>query len=169
MTPLEEETLLANVRAITDRMTHVDEVFRAARLGRDMVLVFQCNESGLYYPAEYVRQWGKDFGLLLGPDVCSESLQSQYDIAPPMPDRTTVSMDQIMHPIRVSRAQVDAHLVERAIAEANMAIPAAGDDELRMRAPILLRKQRANPLSRLHAVAGLSVAEATYKLTKRGW
>jgi hypothetical protein len=164
-----EQTLLANVKAITDRLDLVDKVFKAARIGVDMVLVFQCNESGLYYPGDFVRGWGLDWGLLLGPDVCSESLQSQYDVAPPLPDRTTLHMDQIMHPLRVSRAQVDAHLVERSIAEANMAVPAKGDEEMRQRAPILLLKQRANPISRLHAVQGLSVSEAAYRLTKKGW
>jgi hypothetical protein len=146
----------------------IDKVFCAARIGL-MVLVFQCNESGLYFPANYVRGWGTEWGLLLGPDVCSETLQSQYDIAPPLPDRQTISMDQIMHPLRVSRCQVDALLVERSIADENMAIPHNGDEELRLRAPVLLQRQRANPASRLHSLKGLSVSEAAFRLNKKGW
>ncbi len=169
MNEQQEFELLANVKSITDRLNLVDQVFKAARMGVDMVLVFQCNESGLYFPGDFVRGWGKDWGLLLGPDVCSETLQSMYDVAPPMPDRTTLHMDQIMHPVRVSRAQVDAHLVERSFAEANMAIPALGDEQMIRRAPIILGKQRENPASRLHALKGLSVSEAAYKLTKKGW
>lgn len=169
MDELKEQTLLADVKAITDRLDKVDAIFKAARMGVDMVLVFQCNESGLFFPADYVRKWGQDWGMMLGPDVCSETLQSMYEIAPPMPDRHTLSMDQIMHPIRSSRAQVDALLVERSFAEANMAIPDLKDPEMRRRAPIILSKQRANPASRLHSLRGLSTTEATYKLHKEGW
>jgi hypothetical protein len=169
MNEKQEAELLANVKSITDRLDKVDKVFKAARMGVSMVLVFQCNESGLYFPADYVRKWGTEFGLLLGPDVCSETLQSQYDIAPPMPDKSTISMDQIMHPIRVSRSQVDAHLVEESAALANMAIVDVSDPQMRRRAPILLQKQRANPESRLHAVQGMSPAEAVYKIQKKGW
>lgn len=164
-----EEALLADVKSITDRLNIVDEVFKAARLGRDMILVFQCNESGLYFPSDYVRGWGKGYGLLCGPDVCSETLQSEYDIAPPMPDRHTISMDQIMHPLKVSRCQVDALLVERSFAESNMALLDVEDPYMRKRVPILLAKQRKNPESRLFAVKGMSPAEAVYQVNKKGW
>jgi len=74
-----------------------------------------------------------------------------------------------MHPVRVSRAQVDAHLVEKSVAAANMAVPVLGDEQMILRAPIILSKQRVNPASRLHALKGLSISEAAYKLTKKGW
>jgi len=169
MNEQQEYELLANIKSITDRLDKVDAVFKAARMGVDMVLVFQCNESGLYFPADYVRKWGIDYGLMLGMDVCSETLQSIYDIAPPMPDRHTMSMDQIMHPIRVSRCQVDALLVERSFAESNMAILDVEDPKMRQRAPILLSKQRTNKDSRLYVVQGMSPAEASFKITKKGW
>lgn len=165
----QEEALLANVKSITDRLDMVDRVFKAARMGEEMILVFQCNESGLFFPADYVRKWGTDYGLFLGPDVCSETLQSQYDVAPPLPDRYITSIDQLMHPLRVSRSQVDALLVDAQFASENMAILDVADPLMLERAPILLQKQRANPLSKLHVVAGLSPTEAMYKIGKKGW
>ena len=104
------DLLEANVKAITDRLDIVDKIFAKAKMGIEMQLVFACGASGLYFPADYVRLWGKPYGDGLGPDVCSETLQSNYDVAPPEPDRNTRSMDQIMHPLFVSRAQVDVEV-----------------------------------------------------------
>lgn len=168
MTELQEMELVANVKAITDRLDKVDAVFKAAKLGVDMILVFQCNESGLYYPADYVRNWGMPWGDGLGPDVCSESLQSEYDVPPPEISRDIVSLDQIMHPVKVSKAQVDAHLVERSIAEANMAVFEHEDFRMRLRAPILRTKQMNNPKGRLGKLRGLSTVEAAWATKKAG-
>jgi hypothetical protein len=164
----QEEKLLADVKAITDHMTMVDEVFAKAKLGLNMVLVFECGASGLYFPSDYVRNWGKPYGDGLGPDVCSETLQSDYDIAPPEPDRNVRSLDQIMHPLRVSRAQMDAHLVVADAAASNMAILDHKDEGLVSRAPILREKQMNNPISKIARLQGLSLAEAVWKVKKEG-
>lgn len=163
-----EQALLDNVKAITDHMTMVDKVFAASRLGVEMVLVFECGESGLFYPADYVKKWGKPYGDGLGPDVCSESLQSSYDIAPPEPDRNTRSIEQIMHPLRASRAQMDAHLVEASAAAANMAILDHEDEGMQKRGPLLRAKQMINPLSKISKYQGLSLTEVAWQIKKTG-
>lgn len=168
MTEEQEINLLRDVKAITDHMKYVDRVFDAARLGEDMILVFQCNESGLYYPSDYVRNWGAPWGDGLGPDVCSESLQSEYDVMPPDISRDIISLDQVMHPLKVSKAQVDAHLVARSIAEANMAVFDHEDFRMRLRAPILRAKQMQNPKGRLGKLRGLSTMEAAWAVKKQG-
>lgn len=168
MNEQQEYELLANVKSITDHMKYVDEVFAAARLGKEMALVFQCSESGLYYPADYARNWGKDWGDGLGPDVCSETLQSQYDIDPPEVTREIRDLNQIMHPVRVSRAQMDAHLVDVRVVEGLMAIPEKADYGLVRRAPILRSKQMKNPRGRLARLDGLSVVEAVFNQAKKG-
>lgn len=168
MTEEQEIALLRNVKAITDHMAYVDEVFKAARIGLDMVLVFQCNASGLYFPADYVSNWGMPWGDGLGPDVCSETLQSNYHVAPPEITRDVANLEQIMHPLYVCRAQVDAHLVVRSEADANMAIPDHEDYKMRVRAPILRAKQLLNPAGRLARIKDMSVMEANFFIKKQG-
>lgn len=168
MSPEQEQALLDNVKSITDRLNMVDQVFAAARLGVDMVLVFECGDSGLFFPADYVRNWGRDWGDGLGPVVCSETLQTDYYTAPPEPDRNTRSLDQIMHPLYHSRAPIDAHLVERGMAEANMAIPMKDDENIVKRAPILYQKQLKNPLSKISRFQGMSLTQATWAIKKEG-
>lgn len=163
-----EEALLANVKAITDRLDMVDKIFAAARMGVEMELVFMCGESGLYYPADYVKNWGRVWGDGLGPDVCSESLQSQYDIDPPEVTRGIRDLNQIMHPLRSSRAQMDAHLVDVRALEGHMAVPAHVDWDMSLRAPILRAKQLKNPAGRLARLNGKSVVEAMYAQNNQG-
>lgn len=167
-TEQQEQALLADVKAITDHMKMVDLVFEKARLGVNMVLVFECGESGLFYPSDYVRNWGKPWGDGLGPDVCSESLQSQYDIDPPEVSREIRDLNQIMHPLRSSKAQMDAHMVDVRTIEGLTPVAAHEDWDMRRRAPILRGKQLVNPRGRLARLNGLSVMEAVYNQSKQG-
>jgi len=168
MTPEQEIALLANVKSITDHMTMVDEVFKQARLGRNMELVFVCSMSGLFYPADYAKEWGRGYGDGLGPDVCSESLQSDYHIAPPEPDRYTKSLEQIMHPLRSSRAQMDALLVDVESIGGNRAVLEVDDPNMDLRAPILRAKQMKNPQSKIARLDGMALSEAKWFIQKEG-
>lgn len=168
MTEQEEQELLANVKSITDRMTIVDTILKRARMGENMSMVFQCGESGLYYPADYVRNWGKDWGDGLGPHPVSESLQTSYDVAPPEIDRYITSITQIMHPVRNCTAQVDMILVEDEHAAGNMAVAMKGDELMKVRAPILYSKQLANPASKIARLAGMSLTEAGWEVKRNG-
>lgn len=151
MTEQEEIDLLANVKSITDHLTIVDEILKANRMGRNMVMAFQCGESGLYYPPDYVKNWGKLYGIGLGPSPVSESLQSEYDVAPPAITPETQSLEQIMHPLRSSCAQMDLDLVDASVFGSGAAVLVTADPLMRKRAPILYAKQIANPRGRLGA------------------
>lgn len=152
MTEEQEQELLANVKSVTDRMTIVDSILKANRMGVDMVMAFQCGESGLYYPANYVKDWGKSYGIGLGPHPVSESLQSEYDVAPPAITSETQNLVQIMHPLRSSGAQMDLCTVGAEWFAAHQAVPVQGDEKMAKRAPILYAKQVANPRGRLGMV-----------------
>jgi len=148
-----EEALLANVKSITDRLDLVDEVFKQLRVGRNMVLVFQCGHSGLYLPGDYVKNWGRGYGIGLGPHPVSEVLDTDYHTDPPAITPEIQSIEQIMHPVGNSMAQVDYMLVEESVAKANMAVLASADPHMRARAGIVRRKQLDNPKSRLRNMA----------------
>lgn len=153
MTKEEEEALLANVKSLTDHKTMVDEVFKQMRVGRNMILVFQCGHSGLYLPGDYVKNWGRAYGVGLGPNPVSEVLDTDYHTDPPAITPEIQSIEQIMHPIGNSLAQVDYMLVEETAAADSMAVLAAADPYMRRRAAIVRGKQMVNPRSRLRNMA----------------
>jgi len=143
------ETLVANVKSITDRLDLVDQVLKANRLGRDTVMAFRCGESGLLYPGNYVKDWGKQYGIGLGPHPVSESLQSEYEVAPPAITPEIQSIEQIMHPLRSSGAQMDMVLVDASEFSESAAVLAKDDARMRLRVPILISKQLNNSRGRI--------------------
>jgi len=149
MNEKQERELVENVKSITDRLDIVDKILKASRMGLDMVMAFVCGESGLLYPADYVKNWGKLYGIGLGPSPVSESLQSEYDVAPPALTPEIQTLEQIMHPLRSSCAQMDTALVEAGAFRSNSAVLVLGDEKMKRRAPILYAKQVANPRGRL--------------------
>jgi len=142
------EALEEDLKAVTDHLTSLDKIFAKAKLGIDMELVFQCGESGLYYPQDYIKQWGRLYGIGLGPHPVSESLQSEYEVAPP-DIRGLKSIHQIMHPMRVSCAQMDMMEVASSAVKENSAVLDMDDRDYEIRAQILRNKQLDNPLGRV--------------------
>lgn len=149
----EIQTLLDNVKSLTDRMTMVDEVFKQLRVGRKMVLAFQCGHSGLYLPGDYVKNWGRGYGIGLGPNPVSEVLDTDYFTAPPTITVETESFDAVMHPVGPSFAQVDYMLVDEDAFNANTAVLDKEDPKMRRRATIVRGKQLRNPRSKLRTLA----------------
>jgi len=149
MTEEQERELIDNVKSLTDKMAIVDSIVKAEKLGEPKVMAFQCGDSRLFFPADYLREWGRKYGIGLGPTPVSETLQSDYDIAPPPITADIRSMDQIMHPIRVSCSQVDLILVPVSDYDDNLAVIALDDPFYEIRAKILRQKQLLNPKSRI--------------------
>lgn len=148
MSPEQEEALLANVKSITDRMDLVDSIIKSERLGQPKVLAFRCGHSGLYLPPDYVKEWGRLYGIGLGPSPCSEVLDSDYHTAPPAINEQTRSFDQVMHPVGNSFAQVDSVLVYAAEVEGHEAICAKDDPYMEARVTIVRARQDVNPMSK---------------------
>lgn len=144
--------LESNVKSVTDRLDIIDAILAANKIGREMIMVFMCGESQLYYPADYIKNWGKLYGIGLGPHPVSESLQSEYDVSPPAITSETRDLTQIMHPLRMSCAQMDLDLVDRNVYESNRAVLAIDDPIMRSRVPILYNKQINNKRGRLGSV-----------------
>jgi hypothetical protein len=134
------------VKAVTSRMDVVDKV--AASKGA-LKAAFVCSDSGMYFPADYVKEWGNLYGIGLGPDPVSETLQSIYHIPPANITRDTQSAFSLMHPVRISRASVHLITVPAADIKANSAVLAEEDNKMALRAPILFKKQMVNPKSKL--------------------
>jgi hypothetical protein len=137
----------------TDSLELLDRKVKAAKMGVEMVPCMRCSESGLFYPPDYGKEWGRLYGIGLGPYVCSESLQSDYETPPPQIGPQIKKLEQIMHPLGNCRGQMDFHLVEAGEMLLHTAILAIDDPDMELRAKILREKQMANPKGQLKLMA----------------
>lgn len=145
------EELEQDLAAVTSRLTILDEIIAANKMGRDMRMVFRCNHSGLLFPSDYIKNWGKKYGIGLGPDPVSEVLDTDYDTAPPAITPEIRSLEQIMHPLITTRVQVDLDLVNAD--DLQYAIVAVEDPHMDKRAKIVRLKQLINPAGKLRVMA----------------
>lgn len=140
MTPEEMEVYL---KTVTDRLDALDQLIQGKK---DMY--FRCSHSGLLFPADYIKEWGRKYGIGLGPDPVSECLDSQYYVSPPDP-RTCQTLEDYMHPFGNTKAQVDFVLLPAA-APHDMLVLSKDDPRYNIRKTILREKQRKNPKSKIY-------------------
>lgn len=143
------EELEMNLKAVTDRLTVLDRIIDAAKLGVDMRMVFQCNHSGLFFEDDYIKQWGRLYGIGLGPNPVSEVLDTDYFTDPPPLTNQIRNIEQISHPVGHCLVQVDMHLVEVSHFESKRAIVALQDPFMDNRMRIIHQKQAVNPASKM--------------------
>jgi len=96
---------------------------------------FRCSRTGLLFPADYVEEWGRKYGIGLGPIPVSEALVNDYHRPP------VGNADNGMHALSVARAQVDLCEVTPEEFEDGKAIIDAEDMGYRKRAPLMRAKQ----------------------------
>lgn len=140
--------LEADLRAITDRVGGLMD----QALQKDLQPVFRCSHSGLLLPSDYVREWGRKYGIGLGHSPVSEVLDSDYETDPPEVTNRLRSISQIMHPIGPCMAQMDFILVPRPTWDDGQAILDIDDPRMEDRAVIVREKQLINPRSRIRVV-----------------
>lgn len=148
------EAVEANLRTVTDKIGGLMDLI----LQKDFQPMFFCGHSRLFLPGDYLKEWGRLYGIGLGPDPVSEVLDTDYETAPPEITPRIRSIEQIMHPVRSSRAQVDFIMVApgKAIEKAVLEIE---DPYMDRRAPIVRAKQLKNPRGRLRTMAAAWAAE----------
>lgn len=107
------------------------------------VKAFRCAHSGLYFPEDYIKNWGRKYGKGLGPTPCSEVLDSQDHMAIAICDR---DLKKTMQPVGNTFAQVDMVEVEETEYIANRAVLAEDDPYMEQRSLIIQAKQKVkNP------------------------
>lgn len=152
------DELAAAVRAVTDSNASIDAVIKAAKIGAPKEIAFRCSHSGMFFPANYAKEWGRLYGIGLGDQVVSESLDSMYQVKTnhPAPEEP----QDLMHPLVNSCAQVDYGVFDEEQVNSALLIPAYTDTRMAKRVEVLFQKQMTNPKSSL----GLLVAQ--FKLLK---
>lgn len=99
-----------------------------------MAKAFRCSRTGVMFPRDYVEEWGRKYGIGLGPVPLSEALVNDYH-------RDIVGDNGGMHPLSVCRAQVDLVDVTDAEYAANKAILDIDDDKYKVRSVLMRNKQ----------------------------
>lgn len=102
-----------------------------------MPRVFRCARTGVLFPADYVEEWGRTYGIGLGPVPISEALVNQYHI----PIAESRDSRKTMHPVGVSRAQVDLVDVSDEEWSEKRGIPAIADPDMVSRGQLMRTKQ----------------------------
>jgi len=148
MTPKQFAQFEADLRAVTDKVGLLMD--KVAQKG--FVPAFVCNHSGLLLPGDYVKQWGRKYGIGQGPSPVSEVLDTDYDTDPPEITKSIRSIDQIMHPVGPCFAQVDLLLVDPQEFAAKAAILDRDDEGMFKRCTIVRAKQLENPRGRLRTM-----------------
>jgi hypothetical protein len=101
------------------------------------MLVFRCARTGLYYPADFVENWGKTYGIGLGIRPVSESLINDY-LQPICKSRDN---SRTMHPVGYSYSQVDLVEVADEEIELNSAIVELSDPMMMKRSTVMRERQ----------------------------
>ena len=108
-------------------------------MAEPLIYAYRCSATGVLYPEDYIREWGKKYNNSagLGPTPISEALVSDYH----MPIAESRNSDQTMHPLRFCRAQVDLVQVTEAEFKVNAAILHEDDLDYHKRATIMRDNQ----------------------------
>jgi hypothetical protein len=109
-----------------------------------LVKAFRCSHSGLYYPADYIKEWGRKYGIGLGSTPVSEVHDTNYQ-QPAVVDNT----GSFMHPTGVTKAQLDFVEVDEKEYKENLAVLQIEDPQFTKRAEIIKTKQSVSSKARL--------------------
>jgi len=119
---------------------------------------YRCARTGLYFPSDYVEQWGRKYGHGLGPTPVSEALVNDYHF--PVVHQKNEG-DPVMVPVGVCRAQVDLVEISEEEYNSKRAILQTEDPKMQQRARIMWARQMANSQKVRNANPGMeSVAAA---------
>lgn len=111
----------------------------------------RCRWSGLLYPADYQKEWGKKYGIGMGPVPRSEALNSRTDLPCCIPDAG--GMEKAMHPMElVPGGELDLVEVTEEEFAAKRAILHSEDPRFERRAAILRNKQLEKPDTKVAAL-----------------
>lgn len=137
--PKTMEELESELKTVTDKIGGLIDRIN----GEGLVPAFRCGHSQLLYPGNYLKEWGKLYGIGQGPLPVSEALDSDYDTAPAKLDSSVKSITQIMHGLSVTGAQMDFLLVTQEEFDARPTVLATEDPDYEARCEIILPKQLA--------------------------
>ena len=149
MTP---EQLEAALKTVTDRLDHLDPLIT----GKEY-MYFRCLHSGKFFPADYIKEWGRKYGIGLGGDPRSECLDSQYNVKPSLEGIRT--LDDIMHPCKISGAPLDVVYASKKAPASLLLITKNQDRNGSKRGALMRANQLKHPDNRIAALTAVAVRD----------
>lgn len=131
--------LEADLKSVTDRLDKIDQMAAGKT-----TMVFRCLHSRKFFPGDYLRRWSSLYGTGMGGRPRSTCLDSMYTVRPYF-GRKINDVNQIMHPVKASEAQLDVEWVSPEEADSNMLIIATTRAAQRALQSIMIEKQIKNP------------------------
>lgn len=105
------------------------------KVSKGKIKAFRCARTGVMFPADFVENWGRKYGLGLGPVPVSEALVNHYH------EPIVSGNNEAMHPVGVCRAQVDLIEVDEEEFNRNAAILQTDDESYALRGRLMRDKQ----------------------------
>jgi len=151
--PQTPEEIEANLKAITDSHKLTDRL----QSGK-LVMVFQCNGTGLYFPPDYIKMWGRFYGHGLGKAVVSECLETKWE-APLAVPKSLRHPSQIMYGVGQGGHQVSAIMMKpEEMKSVEGAVLMIDDPFIDKRGKIMRIIQMDNPNGKLKALTAVMIA-----------
>lgn len=146
------EEILSSLRTVTDRIDMLDPLIEGKQN-----MYFVCLHSGMYFPADYIKMWGKKYGIGLGGEARSECLDTEYNVRPALEGIKTI--EDIMHPCKVSGAPLDVVFTSKPVPKSRLLITSYHDRRGELRGPLMRKKQLRNPLNQIAALTTVAMKE----------
>jgi len=109
-----------------------------------MVKYYQCIGTGLLFPADFVKNWGRDgYGSGLGSKPVSECLETAWDMPAARP-KVLINPEQIMIPLGCPKYSLQLVYRDKEAKSEEMAILMKDDPNYTKRAKLIRDKQLAN-------------------------
>ena len=121
-----------------------------------MIKVFRCARTGMYYPLDYIEQWGHKYGQGLGPEPVSEALYNRYEFGLVGKDITKKT-----YPVGIARSQLDFVVIDEEEYAEHFPIYQIDDRDYGLRAPLMRAKAVLKETEQLHQLVPEQVKWAT--------
>lgn len=128
------------------------------------IWAYRCARTKLYYPDDYVEQWGRKYGIGMGPVPLSEAMVIDYDGKFVVNERDAALS---MHATGCCRAQVDLVQIEEEEFYSNQAITDQEDPGFVKRGEIMRDKQKIKSAAAMRYYGDTEIAEAKNRLSMR--
>jgi hypothetical protein len=129
-----------------------------------LIWAYRCSRTRLYFPEDYIENWGTKYGIGLGPVPVSEAVVNDYSGKFVINDRDAALS---MHAVGCCRAQVDLVQIEEEEFFLNQAITDQEDPGFIKRGEIMRDKQKQKSSAAMRYYGDIEVAEAKNRLSIR--
>jgi len=140
-----------SLKSVTDSLKHLDALIKGEKRQ-----LFRCVGTGLYFPPNYIEEWGRLFGIGYGPKPVSECLETNWHQKVPEFDDIKY-VEQVMCPVGIAYHPIDNVIIDKNESDkGTMAVLVINDQAMVRRAGIIRNKQMNHKNGRLRALLAVN-------------